>query len=136
MSAAGGDGARAGGAGTIYTRLNSASYADLRVDNGGLIGTNTPVNSVGDYNLAVLGGAAVDLALSQTLGNLTIGSNSTFLVWPSILPWLVAAACILAGGGMLLMANFMRGVGARLRRRRLAHSSYSCADSRAVDRGA
>ena len=38
------------------------------------------------------------------------------IVWPSILPWLVAAACILAGGGMLLMANFMRGVGARLRR--------------------
>ena len=38
------------------------------------------------------------------------------IVWPSILPWLVAAACILAGGAMLLMANFMRGVGARLRR--------------------
>jgi hypothetical protein len=29
---------------------------------------------------------------------------------------LVAAACILAGGAMLLMANFMRGVGTRLRR--------------------
>ena len=37
------------------------------------------------------------------------------IVWLSILPWLVAAACILAGGGMLLMANFMRGVGTRLR---------------------
>ena len=36
-------------------------------------------------------------------------------IWPSILPWLVAAACILAGGAMLLMANFMRGIGARLR---------------------
>ena len=38
------------------------------------------------------------------------------IVWPPVLPWLVAAACILAGGVMLLMANFMRGVGARLRR--------------------
>ncbi len=38
------------------------------------------------------------------------------VVWPSVLPWLVAAACILAGGAMLLMADFMRGVGARLRR--------------------
>jgi hypothetical protein len=38
------------------------------------------------------------------------------VVWPSVLPWLVAAACILAGGAMLLMANFIRGVGARLRR--------------------
>ena len=34
----------------------------------------------------------------------------------AVIPWLVAAACILAGGAMLLMANFMRGVGARLRR--------------------
>ncbi len=38
------------------------------------------------------------------------------VAWPSVLPWLVAAACILTGGAMLLMANFMRGVGARLRR--------------------
>ncbi len=37
------------------------------------------------------------------------------VVWPSVLTWLVAAACILAGGAMLLMANFMRGVGTRLR---------------------
>ena len=40
------------------------------------------------------------------------------LAWPSVLPWLVAAACILAGGGMLLMANFMRGVGTRMRNAR------------------
>jgi hypothetical protein len=38
------------------------------------------------------------------------------VVWPSVLPWLVAAACILASCAMLLMANFMRGVNARLRR--------------------
>jgi len=38
------------------------------------------------------------------------------IIWPSVLPWLVAAACILAGGTMLLIAYFMRGVGARLRR--------------------
>ncbi len=38
------------------------------------------------------------------------------VVWPSVLLWLVAAACILAGGAMLLMAKLMRGVDARLRR--------------------
>ena len=38
------------------------------------------------------------------------------IVWPSVLPGLVAAACILAGGAMLLVANFMRRIGARLRR--------------------
>ena len=37
------------------------------------------------------------------------------VIWPSFLLWLVAAACILAGGAMLLMANFMRGIGARLK---------------------
>lgn len=36
-------------------------------------------------------------------------------IWPSVLPWLVAAACILAGGAMLVMANFMRRVGSRLK---------------------
>jgi uncharacterized membrane protein HdeD (DUF308 family) len=37
------------------------------------------------------------------------------VVWPSVLPWLVAAGCIVAGTAMLMMANFMRGIGARLR---------------------
>jgi len=36
-------------------------------------------------------------------------------IWPSVLPWLVAAACFLAGGAMLAMANFMRRVGSRLK---------------------
>ena len=37
------------------------------------------------------------------------------IVWPSVLPWLVATACILSGGAML-MDSFMCGVGVRLRR--------------------
>ena len=44
-----------------------------------------------------------------------IALGALIMVWPSILPWLVAAAFILAGGAMLAMANFMRGVGARWR---------------------
>lgn len=39
-------------------------------------------------------------------------------VWPSVLPWLAAAAFILAGTAMLLMANFMRGLAARWARAR------------------
>jgi len=38
------------------------------------------------------------------------------VVWPAILPWLVAAGCVLAGIAMLIMATCMRGIGARLRR--------------------
>jgi uncharacterized membrane protein HdeD (DUF308 family) len=37
-------------------------------------------------------------------------------IWPTVLPWLVAAACILAGGAMLMMSIFMRRVGIRIRR--------------------
>ena len=37
------------------------------------------------------------------------------VVWPPVLPWLVAVACILAGAAMLMMANFMRGVGGKFR---------------------
>jgi len=36
-------------------------------------------------------------------------------IWPSVLPWLVAAACILAGGAMLVMANLMRRFGSHLK---------------------
>ncbi len=49
-------------------------------------------------------------------GTAFIALGLLIVVWPSVLPWLVAAAFILAGGAMLLMANFMRGVGARLGR--------------------
>jgi len=38
------------------------------------------------------------------------------VIWPSVSPWLAAAAYILACGTMLQMANFMRGVGTRLGR--------------------
>lgn len=53
--------------------------------------------------------------MMMTPGITLIAMGVLFVIWPSILPWLVAAAFILAGGAMLLMANFMRGVGARLR---------------------
>ena len=37
------------------------------------------------------------------------------VLWPAVLPWLVAAGCILAGSAMLLMASFTRRIGARRR---------------------
>lgn len=49
-------------------------------------------------------------------GIVLIAVGVLIIVWPSVLPWPVAAACILVGAAMLLMINFMRGVGARLRR--------------------
>jgi uncharacterized membrane protein HdeD (DUF308 family) len=49
-------------------------------------------------------------------GIMFIALGVLIVVWPAVLPWLVAAAFILAGSAMLLMVNFMRRVGARLRR--------------------
>lgn len=45
-----------------------------------------------------------------------IALGVSIVVWPALLPWLVAAGCILAGGAMLLMAGLMREIGARLGR--------------------
>lgn len=49
-------------------------------------------------------------------GTAFMALGAVVIAWPSVLPWLVAAACILVGAAMLLMANFMRRLGARLRR--------------------
>jgi hypothetical protein len=49
-------------------------------------------------------------------GMLFLALGVLIVVWPGVLPWLVAAAFILAGGAMLVVANFMRGIGARLGR--------------------
>jgi uncharacterized membrane protein len=38
------------------------------------------------------------------------------VLWPAVLPWLVATASILAGSAMLAIAFLMRSIGARLRR--------------------
>jgi uncharacterized membrane protein HdeD (DUF308 family) len=54
--------------------------------------------------------------MMMTPGIVFIALGVLIVVWPSILPWLVAAAFILAGGAMLLMANFMRGIGDKLSR--------------------
>ena len=54
--------------------------------------------------------------MMMTPGVALIALGILVAVWPSVLPWLVAAACIMAGGAMLVMANVMRGVGARLKR--------------------
>ncbi len=45
-----------------------------------------------------------------------IALGVSIIVWPTVLPWLVAAASVLAGGAMLVMASFMRGIGTRLTR--------------------
>ena len=85
ITAFGGTGGVAGGAGTIYTKRNTAVAGILTVNNGGLIGTNTLFTSavlssaLSSANLAISGGATVmfyNSGSSLFLSNITVGANS------------------------------------------------------------
>jgi hypothetical protein len=63
LTASGGNGTVAGGAGTIYTKPNSAPTGTVLIDNGGQFGTNTPLSSSfglpqAPFNLTITGGAS------------------------------------------------------------------------------
>ena len=83
LSAYGGGGYATGGAGTIYTKLNSQSAsAQVVVDNGGQTGTNTTLGSAspGLVDLMVRNGGVLSPQPTQTIGTLMVASNG----WVSI----------------------------------------------------
>jgi len=59
ISAYGGAGLMAGGAGTIYIQVTKTNGAKVVIDNGGVTGTNTPLQTVDGTDLIVAGGAIV-----------------------------------------------------------------------------
>ena len=68
-----------GGAGTIFFTTNSLSGSQLIVDNGGLIGTNTPLASLSSaVNLVLRNGAEADSTVPLTLQSLSINSGAGF----------------------------------------------------------
>ena len=50
-------------------------------------------------------------------GLLFIALGVVIILYPKILLWLVAIMLIAMGAGMLMMANFMRGIGKRMEHR-------------------
>jgi len=81
ITAYGGPGAIPGGAGTVYLRPNPATVGSVILDNGGLIGTNTPISSAYSfptprYDLTLTGAASALVLTSQQLSNLTLNANS------------------------------------------------------------
>jgi hypothetical protein len=86
MTAYGGGGYAQGGAGTIYTKANSQPVGQLLLDNGGVIGTNTPLsNAFGTpsqpFNLTIGDGAIVCPQTSfPQLNNLTIASGGLLTI--------------------------------------------------------
>ena len=104
-TAYGGPGANAGGAGIIY--LSGNSQQQVVLDNGGLRGAATPVGSL-EYvpappDLNITGGAIATNAISATLNNLVIGSNSAFLsgsFQTRLIYTVLSNATIQAGGSL------------------------------------
>ncbi len=100
LSACGGGGYACGGAGTIYTRVNSRSREQVVVDNGGQIGTNTSLPSLGAVDLTVVNGATVVPQASQTFANLLVGSNAWVIVTDQKLT-VTSNATVQPGGGII-----------------------------------
>jgi hypothetical protein len=109
MSAHGGPGFLAGGAGTEYVLVTGSPAAQIVVDNGGLTGTNTPVaNLSGRPDVVVTNGAILGLtAFNLQARSIMVGSNSLVITEENIgtATLLVAAsgnATVQAGGGIVL----------------------------------
>lgn len=105
LTAYGGVGGMNGAAGTIYTRLNQVPYGDFRADNGGILsGTNTLVDGASGLNVSIANGARVRCNVtSLLLGELNIGTNSTFLLGDGRgqVTLTVASNAIVAMGGVI-----------------------------------
>ena len=109
MTAYGGGGYAQGGAGTIYTTANTQSTGQLLLDNGGVVGTNTPLSSAfgtpsQPFNLTIGDGAIVCPQTSfPQLNNLTIASGGLLTIssTQSTLDLLVFNNVNVASGGVI-----------------------------------
>jgi hypothetical protein len=80
IAAYGGSGANFGGAGTIYLKTNSASYASVIVDNAGHVGANSSVPSSSTTDLTLRNGGFIYANSSFSLGNLIVSSHAWLVV--------------------------------------------------------
>ncbi|MGA3266010.1 MAG: hypothetical protein ABSE16_04220 [Verrucomicrobiota bacterium] len=113
VSACGGGGATYGGAGTIYFQTNSTGQSLVIVDNGGHVGTNTPIGWLGAYTTSLVlrnGAVAVSTSTGTTsfLTSLLIASNAWYIpgsIYPGTVELMVGNATIQAGGGIVTDAS-------------------------------
>lgn len=80
ITAYGGSGAVGGGAGTLYFRTNNTGTERVLLDNGGAVGTNTPLGGSPIQDLVVLGGAVGEIPIySSSLQNVWIQTNGALV---------------------------------------------------------
>ncbi|MGH7954003.1 MAG: hypothetical protein ACREFE_19080, partial [Limisphaerales bacterium] len=100
FAAHGGEGFVAGGAGTIYLAPSQVGgiIPLLSVDNGGMNGAGTPLNTglPAPINLTITGAAAATDITGYSIENLLIGTNSSLV--PQSISTILSNATIQAGG--------------------------------------
>ena len=119
ISAYGGGGTYAGGAGTVFIQAAQPSRPSVNVDNGGQAGAVTPWPSsgvVGLGDLSVSGGARLTLGTSLILNNLRVSSGAWILTTNqgsiSLLEMTVNSNLTVdAGGGILADGTVVGGSG-------------------------
>lgn len=108
LLARGGPGANYGGAGTVYSKTNTSSVAQVLLDNAGRLATNTAAFTVpAPYDLTVSGGAVLDPSNLGTIRNLLLGSNSWLVPLARnpmriVIPTIIGNATIQRDGGIVL----------------------------------
>jgi hypothetical protein len=109
LVAHGGAGTNVGGAGTIYLRSGGPNglFPQVLVDNGGTLGTNTPLSLLGGgLDLTVSGGAVANPTGGSTIRNLLVTSNAwlgaSSNLFTSLQLTVTGDANLQAGGGILL----------------------------------
>ncbi len=115
ITARGGAGGSGGAAGTVYLNPNQRKgFYQLVVDNGGLIGTNTPLSVPSGVDLILSGGGSGVPTSLTFLNSLTINSNSWLYYSNNYQAALtvVSNVVIQRGGGISLKgAGFGPGLG-------------------------
>ena len=109
ISAYGGGGWTNGGAGPVFIKTNETGFATLILDNGGNLGTNTPINySSSEYSLVIRNGAIATFSGFEDFSSLLIASNGWLVPLPNVQASsgeielsLTGSATIQAGGGII-----------------------------------
>ena len=112
ITAYGGDGFMVGGAGTIYSKAHTNLIGQLLIDNGGLLGTNTPVNANEAFYLTISGAAVVSPSANpMVLTSLSVDSNAvlTYLAPQTNLDVIVLSNAVIGSKGLVLADNLGYG---------------------------
>jgi hypothetical protein len=112
VTAFGGGGAQGGGAGTVYSQNGNP---ELVLDNGGMRGTNTFIESVPDGTVSIRNGA-VGVATELSANNVFIGSNAWLtanlaLSNTGLLSLVVSSNVLIRAGGGIVVDGMGYGGG-------------------------